>query len=90
MSISPAVSPSMVEIFKISPTCLESRPCKHVCTITLSDGREKSVTLNRLDINLLMQVIANEKISYSKEMSHFICSSFENRSAESTLTDFFK
>lgn len=90
MSFNPVVTPSMVATLKISSMCLESYPCQHKCTITLSDGREKSVTLGGPSINSLIQAVASEKISCKDDKSHFDYPSFEKGSAESILSSFFK
>lgn len=57
------ITADMVKSFHIpSGTCLEEQPCQHDCIITLTDGKSKTVQLNSLQIESLINGIANEKI----------------------------
>lgn len=80
----------MVQNLTISTYCIGRRPCLHECTITLCDGRKKSVTLGKSDISSLIETIAKEKISCDEDLKHYDCSYFKKENAGTILTKFFK
>lgn len=56
-----SIDPSFVHNVKILKTCLETSK-SHVCTITLTDGRQASKQLSHRDIDTLIHSLTKDKI----------------------------
>jgi len=83
------VTPDMVSRFEVS-VCIEADPCQHDCKIVLSDERERNASIDRVDIDSLIQAIASEKIVYDRSSrEHFTDSSSSKWHADQILTQVF-
>ena len=68
----------------------DADPCKHECTITLTDGREKTVRWDDRTINCLTRKLSLDLISTHYPLSHFGSREEASQSIEETLTKLFK
>ena len=62
------VTPDMVSRFEVS-VCIEADPCQHDCKIVLSDERERNASIDRVDIDSLIQAIARYCMKLHRTMT---------------------
>lgn len=60
------ISVETVEQFRIQENFQQGFPCSHNCKVTLTDGRNVKKKLCGPDIYILIQAIANEKITFKR------------------------
>ena len=71
-----------VKRIEFSDLCLRSMPCRHGCTITLSDGRSIETSINGVSAYVLIKALDSEKYS-PHDWDHF--KNYEGMASE-TLT----
>lgn len=86
------VSLNMVKSLYISPLCLKSFPCQHQCKIILADDREVNVALRKPYLDILVQAIAADKVTYENDKRHFYGPPLDTqtKTPDEVLTDIFK
>ncbi len=66
------ISLNMVQSFDVGSKCKETCPCQHDCKITLTDGREKTVSFSASKIYPLITSLAQKNIvNYDATVKHF-------------------